>query len=68
MEKRTVRIPNINCMHCVRTIESELKVLPYVKSVSIKLDSKQMEIEWDQQQNWPNIVALLKGINYPPQE
>ena len=68
MEKRTVIVPNINCMHCVHTIESELSGLPYIKSVRANLGSKEVEIEWDDEKNWPNIVALLKGINYPPRE
>jgi copper chaperone CopZ len=68
MEKRTVKIPNINCVHCIRTIESELSGLPYIASVRANLSSKEVEIEWDNEKNWPNIVALLKGINYSPQE
>jgi len=68
MEKKTVKVPNINCVHCVHTIESELSGLPYIKSVRANLGSKEVEIEWDDEKNWPNIVALLKGINYPPRE
>jgi copper chaperone CopZ len=68
MEKRKVKIPSINCIHCVHTIESELKALPGVVSVHADLASKEVEVEWDKQQNWSNIVALLRGMNYPPQE
>jgi copper chaperone CopZ len=68
MEKKTVKVPNINCVHCIHTIESELSGLPYISSVKANLGSKEVEIEWENVKNWPNIVALLKGINYPPQE
>jgi copper chaperone CopZ len=67
MEKKTVKIPNINCIHCVHTIESELTALPGVVSVHADLNSKEVEIEWDKEQNWSNIVTVLKEINYPPQ-
>jgi copper chaperone CopZ len=65
---KTIQVPKINCIHCVHTIESELSALPYVESVHADLNSKKVEIEWDGEENWPGIVALLKGINYPPQE
>ena len=68
MEKKTVIIPKINCLHCVHTIESELSALPYVISATADLKSKEVEIHWDDEKNWPNIVALLKSIDYPPRE
>ena len=68
MEKRTVKIPTIHCRHCVQTIESEISVMPGVVSVRADLAKKEVEIEWTPEQNWQNITALLKGLNYPPQE
>jgi copper chaperone CopZ len=68
MEKKTIKIPNIHCRHCVHTIESEVSVMPGVVSVRADLVTKVVEIEWTQEQNWPNISALLRGLNYPPQE
>jgi copper chaperone CopZ len=68
MEKKTVKIPSINCRHCIQTIESEISVMPGVVSVRADLATKVVEIEWTPEQNWQNISAFLKGLNYPPQE
>jgi len=68
MESKTVFIPNISCGHCTRTIESEVKELEGVVSVSADIATKQATIVWDAPATWENINALLGEINYAPQQ
>lgn len=68
MHNKSVRIPNINCSHCVHTIESEVGALENVLSVAADEKTKRVEISWNDPQNWENIKALLIEINYPAVE
>ena len=68
MQEKTIKVPNISCGHCVRTIESEVGMLENVLSVKADEESKLVEITWDEPQQWQNIKSLLKEINYPPEE
>lgn len=68
MATKTVKIPNINCNHCVHTIESELGELKGVVSAKATLDTKQVEITWEAPADWTAITKVLKEINYPPEE
>jgi copper chaperone CopZ len=68
MHEKTIKVPNISCGHCVRTIETEVGMLDYVLSVKADEESKMVEIAWDEPQKWQNIKSLLEEINYPPEE
>ncbi len=68
MNNKTVKIPNISCEHCVRTIENELSELNGVHSVKTDLETKSVFIEWDNSLQWNTIIELLQEINYPPSE
>ena len=59
-------IPNINCNHCVHTINSEIAELPGVKTVAADLDSHQATITFDAPASEDLIIATLREINYPP--
>jgi copper chaperone CopZ len=65
MHKKSVTIPNINCGHCVQTIETELSALDHIISVKAEEATKIVEIAWNDPQTWLNIQSLLKEINYP---
>ena len=59
-----LRVPNIHCNHCVRTITRELRRLPFVISVEGSLERKEVAIEYvgdalDQ------IKETLAEIGYP---
>jgi len=58
-------IPNISCMHCVHTIQTEVAVLQGVKSVKADAVSKTVEIVFDSPADEAKIKALLAEINYP---
>lgn len=58
-------VPNINCNHCVHTIQSEVAELAGVKSVKADASSKQVEIIFDAPASEDKIKALMADIKYP---
>ena len=63
--KVTYSIPNINCGHCVHTIQSELIELPGVKSVKADLELRNAVIEFEPPASEEQIKQLLESIEYP---
>jgi copper chaperone CopZ len=63
--KVTYSIPNINCGHCVHTIQSELIDLPGVKSVNADLNLRSATIEFEPPASEEKIKAILESIEYP---
>jgi copper chaperone CopZ len=63
--KVTYSIPNINCGHCVHTIQSEVIDLLGVKSVRADQMSRLTEIEFEPPATEEKIKELLKSIDYP---
>lgn len=68
MPSKKVTIPNINCGHCVRTIEMELSALDNVNSVKADESTKMVDVSWEEPQTWENIKSVLTEINYPVAE
>jgi copper chaperone len=58
-------VPNINCNHCVHTIQSEVAELAGVKSVKADASTKQVEIIFDAPASEEKIKALMADIKYP---
>jgi copper chaperone len=58
-------VPNISCMHCVHTIQTEVSDLVGVKSVKADAPSKAVEIVFDTPATEEKIKSLLAEINYP---
>ncbi len=58
-------VPNISCMHCVHTIQTEVADLQGVASVKADAATKQVEISFDAPANEEKIKTLLAEINYP---
>ena len=65
MQKETLNIPNISCGHCVAAIESELKLIQGVSSVSGNPETKRVEVAWDSPATIDIIKKTLVDINYP---
>ena len=65
MKTVTYSVPSINCGHCVHTIQSELSELMGVKSVKADLDTKKVEVAFEEPSNETEIKARLAEINYP---
>jgi copper chaperone len=65
MNTVTYSIPGIHCMHCTRTIETELAELQGVKSVKADLAAKNVTITFDSPASEEKLRALLTEIEYP---
>jgi len=58
-------VPNISCMHCVHTIQTEVSDLVGVRSVKADLNTKKVEIVYEAPATEEKIKALMAEINYP---
>ena len=65
MNTVTYSVPNISCMHCVHTIQSEVSELVGVVSVKADAATKQVEIVFEAPATEEKIKALLTEIDYP---
>ncbi|MDI3341209.1 MAG: heavy-metal-associated domain-containing protein [Sphaerobacter sp.] len=45
MAKRTYRVPDVSCEHCVAAITQELTKIPGVETVQVDLGSKLVTVE-----------------------
>lgn len=61
----TYNVPNINCGHCVHTIQSELSELEGVEKVVASNETKKVSITFQPPADEAKIKALLSEINYP---
>jgi copper chaperone CopZ len=67
MTERTVKVLNISCGHCVKTIERELGELDGVDSVQADAGDGSVTVRWDENATpWSEVEELLREINYPP--
>ena len=63
---KTYNVPNINCNHCVHTIQSELSEVKGVQSVKADLSTKKVTVVYEQPADDKELITLLTEINYPP--
>lgn len=68
MQTKTVRVTNIGCDGCVRTIQNEVAEVPGVTAVKADVNSKLVTVNWDDKTSWSEIEAKLVEIDYPPAE
>jgi len=61
----TLTVPNINCEHCVHTIQTELADLAGVTSVKADSTSKKVLIVFETPADEIRIRETLAEINYP---
>lgn len=68
MQHVTLNVPKMSCGHCKMTIEDAGSALPGVKSIVADLETKAVEVSFDE-----NVVALediknaLAQAGYPPE-
>jgi copper chaperone CopZ len=65
MEKKTFKITNISCEHCVMTIKNELGEMAGIRTVNGNIDTKTIFVEWEATASLDTIKAKLNEINYP---
>lgn len=68
MNTKTVKIPNIGCDGCVRTIKNEVAEIKGVTKVDGNKDTKLVTINWDAPAEWSAIEAKLAEIDYPAEK
>lgn len=63
----TLKVPKIHCDGCVNTVETAVRKLPGVRTVSASELSKDVKIEFDPQQvKEEQIRMALQLVGYPP--
>jgi copper chaperone CopZ len=67
MESREYIIPNINCHHCIHTIQSELGDINGIVAVTGDPSTKRIKVDWDKPVEESAIIKILTDINYPPE-
>ena len=67
MSKVTYSIPAIHCHHCVHTIEMELGEIEGVERVKADVDTKTVEIDFNDPANENLLIGTLREIEYPPE-
>ncbi len=65
MTTLNLSVPNISCMHCVHTIQTEVGELAGVRRVAADASTKQVVIEFDPPATEQQIDHLLAEIGYP---
>jgi copper ion binding protein len=66
MSHKTINVPNISCGHCVMTIERELGELDGVTAVQADAATKQVSVEWSEDEtDFSAVLDLLDEIGFP---
>ena len=61
----TYSVPAIHCGHCTHTIEMEVGELQGVQAVKADLNTKKVQISFDEPASEEKIKTLLAEIEYP---
>lgn len=61
----TYSVPAIHCHHCTHTIEMELGELAGVQSVKANMNTRKIEVTFEEPATEDSIKSLLAEINYP---
>jgi len=67
MAEKIVRVPNVSCQHCVKTIKRELGELEHVTEIAVDAGTKTVLVRWESPLEWQAIGARLEEIGYPPE-
>lgn len=65
MQSKTLKINNIGCDSCIKTIKNELTALAGVKSVVGSAPDKIVTVEFDAPATLDVIYSKLEEIEYP---
>lgn len=68
METKTYSIPNINCNHCVMTINNAIQALDGVDYAEADLASKTLTVDFDKPASNKLIRDTLISVNFPAAE
>lgn len=65
MASETLKVPNISCEHCVKTIKRELEMLDSVANVAGSVDTKLVTVEYVDGGDPDAVRKTLEEIGYP---
>ena len=65
MNDLTFNVPSISCQHCVHTIKMELSEMQGVNEVIPDVDTKSVQVIFQDPATEALIIDLLEEINYP---
>ncbi len=66
MAQATLNVPDISCEHCQRTITNALGPVEGVRTVTVDIPSKQVNVEYDQAKvDVDRMKAILAEEDYP---
>lgn len=67
MNNKTFNVPSISCQHCVHTIKMELSEIQGIEEVTPDVESKSVQVTFQDPATEELIIKLLEDINYPVQ-
>ncbi|MBM4435214.1 MAG: heavy-metal-associated domain-containing protein [Chloroflexi bacterium] len=66
MARTTLTVPDISCEHCERTITAALAPLEGVRSVSVDIPRKKVQVDYDEASvDVDRFKAVLQEEEYP---
>jgi copper chaperone len=65
VEKETLYVPNISCMHCIRRINQALSKVPGVKDVQGDVETKKVTVAYEGADTMARVREALEEIGYP---
>jgi len=68
MSNVTLRVPDISCEHCERTITNALTPVAGVRAVHVDIPTKQVQVDYDEAKvDVERMKAVLSEEEYPVQ-
>ena len=65
MQKETIKIDNLSCGHCVKTVTNRLESIEGIQNVNVVLETSTLTLEHDENITRDIIVNELDEIGYP---
>ena len=66
MASAVLRVPNISCEHCQRTIMNALTPITGVRHVSVDIPAQQVQVDYDERRvDVERMKAILEEEDYP---
>jgi copper chaperone len=66
MSNVTLKVPDISCEHCERTITNTLQPVNGVRSVRVDIPARQVRVDYDESQvSVEKMKELLQEEDYP---
>ena len=59
------KVPDMECEHCKKTIDSEIRKLSGIENVNIDLKTKEVEVIGDVPEE--EIISAIKNAGYSPE-